>query len=118
MLVEVRIEGARAHAAGSGWDNGCGPDSLDGIEEGSAVVAFVADHPERGEAGNQIVSLCDIADLAAGQDEADRPAVAIDGKMDLGAQPSSGAPQSRILSPPFPVAACWCARTMVVSIIR
>lgn len=32
--------------------------------------------------------------------------------------PPSGTPQRLILGPPFPVAACWWARTMVLSSIR
>ncbi len=33
----------------------------------------------------------------------------------FGSQSSSGTPQSLVLGPPFPVAACWWARTRVVS---
>src|SRR6478672_3922636 len=38
--------------------------------------------------------------------------------MDFAGQSSSGSPQSLVLVPPFPVAACWWARTNVVSSMR
>nr|WP_245454324.1 hypothetical protein [Aquabacter cavernae] len=38
--------------------------------------------------------------------------------VNLGGQPTSGTPQRLIRGPPFPVAACWWARTMVLSSIR
>jgi hypothetical protein len=46
-------------------------------------------------------------DLAASEDEAQRPSEGVGEHVDFGGQSSSGAPQSLILVPPFPVAACW-----------
>ena len=49
--------------------------------------------------------------LAAGQQEAQRPAERVSEQMDLGRQSTSGTPQSLVRSPflaaPLPVAACW-----------
>ena len=44
--------------------------------------------------------------LADGKDEAHRPAERVAGHVDLGGQSTSGTPQSLILAPPFPLAAC------------
>ena len=70
VLVEVRIEGAWAGAAFSGWDNSFGPAGFDSIEKGTTVVALIGNHPTRRETRNQIGGLCDVVELAAGQDEA------------------------------------------------
>ena len=59
-----------------------------------------------------------IARLAGSEDDANRAAASIDGEVDFGGQSASGAPQSLVLVPPFPVAACWWARTRVLSSIR
>jgi hypothetical protein len=45
-------------------------------------------------------------DLSGGEEEAPRPAEAVGQHVDLGRQSASEAPQSLILCPPFPVAAC------------
>jgi hypothetical protein len=47
-----------------------------------------------------------IAALSRGEDDTHRTSPAIDREVDLGGQSSSGAPQSLVLVPPFPVAAC------------
>jgi hypothetical protein len=58
-------------------------------------------------------------DVACSQDEADRVAEGVDGNADLRAQAAARTPDrliftSSLLAP----AACWCARTMVESMIR
>ena len=44
--------------------------------------------------------------LASGKDEAYRSARGVSKHVDLGAQSSSGTPQSLVLGPPFPHIAC------------
>ena len=58
-----------------------------------------------------------ISSLTAGEDKAYGLASSINHHMNLGAQSSSGTPQSLALAPPFPQTACWWARTMVESIM-
>ena len=63
-------------------------------------------------------SLRHLMDLPRRQKKPHRIAKSIHRRMDLGAQSTAGAANRLILSPPFPPAECWCARTIVPSIIR
>jgi hypothetical protein len=56
--------------------------------------------------------------LACGQDKANRIAQRVDACVDLRAQTAARTPDRLIFAPPFAPAACWCARTMVESMIR
>ena len=55
--------------------------------------------------------------LPCGQIEPDREALRIDDDVDLGREPASAATETMIWTPFFAVAACWCARMEVLSII-
>ena len=55
--------------------------------------------------------------LPSGQAEPDREALRIDDRVDFGREPASGATETMISIPLFAVAACWWARTEVLSII-
>jgi hypothetical protein len=55
--------------------------------------------------------------LACGQDKANRIAQRVDACADLCAQAAARTPDRLIFAPPFAPAACWCARTMVESVI-
>jgi hypothetical protein len=55
--------------------------------------------------------------LSCGQAEPDRQPLRIDDDVDFGCKPASGATETTIWTPLFPVAACWCARMEVLSII-
>jgi len=52
-----------------------------------------------------------------GQAEPDRETLRIDDRVDFGREPASGATETMISIPLFAVAACWWARTEVLSII-
>src|SRR6266852_2330818 len=56
--------------------------------------------------------------LACGQDEANGIAERIHAGTDLRAQAAARTPDRLIFVAPFAPAACWCARTMVESMIR
>jgi hypothetical protein len=118
VLVEGWIEVSGPFKAAALRNDRPRPEAFDSIEDGVGVIAFVGNDDTRLEAIEKRHRLGRIMSLPGGKYEADRPPCLIDGEVDLGAQTTSGTPQSRILSPPFPVAACWCARTMVLSIIR
>jgi hypothetical protein len=88
------------------------------VSEGVAVIGLVihesvaldaVDHGRRGD---------DVMDLTTGEHEAEGASQSVGQHMDLGGQSSSGTPQRLIFGPPFPVAACWWARTRVVSRMR
>ncbi len=55
--------------------------------------------------------------LPRAQAEADRQALPVDDRMDLGREAAAGATETMISTPLFAVAACWCARMEVLSII-
>jgi hypothetical protein len=83
------------------------------------VVALVSEQVFEGRTADQALCLRDIGDLACRQDEADRIAEGVDGNADLRAQAAARTPDRLIFGPPFwAPAACWCARTMVESMIR
>jgi hypothetical protein len=58
-----------------------------------------------------------IVRLTCGQAEPERQALPVDDRMDLGREAASGATETMISTPFFSVAACWCARMEVLSII-
>ena len=83
------------------------------------VVALVSEQVFEGKTFDQTLRLTDIGDLACCEDEANRIAEGVDGNIDLGAQAAARTPDCLILASPFLApAACWCARTMVESMIR
>lgn len=55
--------------------------------------------------------------LPGGQAQPDREALPIDDCVDFGREAASGATETMISIPLFAVAACWCARMEVLSII-
>src|SRR5690606_26569227 len=90
----------------------------DRVENGVGAIGFIGDDVARACPLEQRRRLGDVVRLSGGQDEADRATLGVDREVNLGAQSTSGTPQRRILGPPFPLAAFWCARMMVLSIIR
>ena len=89
----------------SGYD-GAGADVGDTGPYVVAVVGGVGESMLGPEALDQGWCLWRTAGLARGQDDAKRPALGIGDQVDLGGQSASGTPQSLVLVPPFPVAAC------------
>ena len=55
--------------------------------------------------------------LSSGQAEPYRQSLRVDDDVDLGRKAASGATETMIWALLFPVAACWCARMEVLSII-
>lgn len=65
----------------------------------------------------QIVRDVAIMCLPNGQAEPDREPLRIDDRVDFGRKAASGATETMISIPLFAVAACWCVRMEVLSII-
>jgi len=65
----------------------------------------------------QTVSSLPIMALSGGQAQPDREALPVDDRMDFGRESTSGATEAMISIPLFAVAACWWARTDVLSIV-
>jgi len=71
----------------------------------------------RAEPVEQRVGDLPVVRLPGGQAEPDREALRVDDDVDLGREPASAAAETVIRTPLFAVAACWCARIEVLSII-
>jgi hypothetical protein len=91
-----------------GWDDGDGTHGLDGGDDGVGVIASVR-HVDLGlTTGQQGRRFGELSGLASGKPEGDGLARAVGQQMDLGAQSTSGTPQSLVFAPFLrPVAACW-----------
>lgn len=115
-LVAMPVDFALGVAVAPWRDDGLGTGSLDGFDQGVAVVPFIGDDCAGGDRLDQGCALRDIGNLACGQDQTNRVTKCIDTGMDLGAQP---APRTadRLIATVFlgAPAACWWARTMVAS---
>ena len=77
------------------------------VKDGVSVISLVGNDMSGGEACDQRQRLVGIIGLAAGEDEADGSAKAVDGDVPLAGQSSSGTPQSLVLDPPFWPVAAW-----------
>ena len=65
----------------------------------------------------QAISDLPVVRLPSGQAEPDREALRIDNNVDFGREPAPAATETMICPPLFAVAACWCARMELLSII-
>ena len=89
----------------------------DQIENGLGVVASVGDERlGRRKAFDERRNRSLVGGLAGGQHDPQGQAILIDHDVDLGAQSSTRTADGVIFAPFFPPAACWCARTMELSI--
>src|SRR3974390_472330 len=118
FLIEVLVvrDDLRSGSArgNDGFGTGCG----DAGAEPIGIVAFVGEQMFEGYAGDQVLGLEDVVDLAGGEDEPSGIAQRIHANTDLRAQAATRTPDRLIFAAPFAPAACWCARTMVESMIR
>ena len=106
-LVEGAVMWALHLAADLRRNDGFGPDAFDGGDYGIGVVAAVGHHDLRLAAGQQRQCFGELARLSTRQSEGDWLAQAVSQQMNLGAQSTSGTPQSLVFAPFLrPVAAC------------
>ena len=89
-LVEFRVVRARVLAVGFGWDD----DTLAGLLKRQdhsfvGVEAFIADQNVSLDLRQEDIRAIEIAGLTGRQSEAGGIAQGVDGRIDLGAQPSS-----------------------------
>ena len=115
--VQCLVAGTRLLAAARRVHR-LGAERVDLRHQLPAVMAFVGQDALGLEPGQQRWRLRDVVTLAASEDKSHRAALAIHRHVDLRAQTSWATPQSRVRCSPFPVAACACARTMLLPIIR
>src|SRR5712691_3099125 len=95
----------------SRWNDGFGTSLGDEVAQGVSIIGFVGDDAASRQAREQLWCGEDVVRLATGQEESQGATLSIGDNMDFGGQSSPGTPQSLIAVPPFPVAACWWART-------
>ena len=71
-----------------------------------AVVSFVGNDVLSGNSSQQCLGFIHVMALTAGQTKVYRPAMAVDGDMNFGAEAPAGPSQRLSFLPPFPPAAC------------
>ena len=121
-LIALAVE--RFREAGSPLPVGFGRDvrhralRLDQITDRVAVIGFVTEHDgarfkpvEQCQRGRRVVR------LTRGQTEPERQSLSVHNRVDLGREAAPGTTETMISTPLFAVAACWCARIEVLSII-
>ena len=92
--------------------------SLDLPADGVAVIAFVAmKHSRVRKIGQQRRGRRAVRDLTSGQQESDRPALAVRERVELGRASAAGAADRLIALPPLPPAAERWAFTAELSIM-
>ena len=92
--------------------------TLAALADAVGVISLVSQNDGAGiEAIQQPICSRSVMRLTRCQTEPDREPLSIDDGVDLGREPASGATEAMIQVPLFAVAACWCARMEVLSII-
>ena len=118
LLIEGFVEGSLHQAHAAGWNDGFDATLGEVVQDRVGVVALVREHGYGLSVAEQRQGLGAIVRLAAGKHEAERQAERVGEQVNLGRQTSSIPPQSAPLSLFFwAVAACWCARTTLGSIM-
>jgi hypothetical protein len=118
LAVEGLAEPNGVFAVGFWRDVGCCALCQDQRADTIAVIGLVTQDDRAGtEMIEQLIGYWSIMGLPATQAEPDREPLRVDDDVDLGREPTAGTTETRISTPLFPVAACWCARTEVLSII-
>src|SRR5690349_21921713 len=118
FLVDVLVIKDGSRSGAGRWDDSLCAYFCNTGTKAIGVEAFVCQQMLEREASDQILSLKDVMHLPSSQNEANRVAERVDTRADLGAQAAARTPDRLIFAPPFAPAACWCARTMVESMIR
>src|SRR5665647_182702 len=101
----------------SWWNHYFGSLSGDGIAKRFCVISVVAKDVIGRQTVNQGLGLRDVAGLTRREDKPQRVAQCIDDRMNFGRQSATRAADRTSFRPPFLPAACWCARTIVESIM-
>ena len=107
-FVEGWIMRSLDFAADFGRDHGHGPHGLDRSDDRGGIIAAIGHDDLRLTACQQGQRFGELGGLTGGEAEGDRLSQAVGQQMNLGAQSTSGTPQSLVFAPFLrPVAACW-----------
>ncbi len=118
LAVERLAEAGLPAPVGLGRDVGRCALLLDQCTDTVGVIGLVGENDgARTEAVEQAIGDLAVVRLPGGQAEPDREPLGVDDDVDLGGEAAARATETRIRTPLFAVAACWCARTEVLSII-
>ena len=110
LFVEPPVDGRRDGAAGIGFDlrEGAKIVGNEGAQRIGVIGGIGDDVTNALQAGQEDFGLRAVAMLAWGRMDANGQAESIDGGVQLGGQPASGAADTGSLSPPFaPLASAW-----------
>src|SRR5271163_4191072 len=118
LLVDVLVVRDGSRSGTGGWNHGLGTGLCNAAAKAIGVKAPVPQQLVERQTADQILRLHDVVYLACGQNEANRIAERIHACIDLRAQAAARTPDRLTFASPFAPAACWCARTMVESMIR
>ena len=117
LAIEAEIDCSLHLAVALGWDVGLSAALADQIDEMLPVIAAVGDDQgHSGQSGQQARRARLVGCLSWRESEAQRPPALIDNDVDLAGQSSTRTADGVIRTPFLPPAACWCARTMELSI--
>ena len=118
FAIEPLAEAGFPFAIGFGGDVRHRTLRFDQVADTISVIGLVGKNDgtrietiEQAECGGSVMG------LPRCQTEPDREPLGIDNRVDLGREAASGATETMISIPLFAVAACWCARMEVLSII-
>ncbi len=118
LAIESFAEAGLPLAVGLGRDIRHRALCFDQVADGVAVIGLVGEHNgARIEPVEQRQRSGCIMRLARTQAEPEREALPIDERVDFGREAAPGATETMISTPLFAVAACWCTRIEVLSII-
>ena len=97
-------------------DHGRGVHCVDALQEAGRIERFISnDGTDILHSINQVLGLGDVMPLSTGQSKPGEVAQSVDGRMNLGAQSPTRTAKT-LFSVFFEApAACWCARTIVLS---
>jgi hypothetical protein len=109
LLVEFAVIAARLFPVASGRDDRDRAQALDLGDDLGRVIPLVGDDGFGALSFEQPDRLGILRGLSGGDAEGDWKPIFIRQQVDLGAQSTSGTPQSRVCGAPFlrPAAACW-----------
>src|SRR5215208_3528922 len=117
LFVEVSIIGNGVRPTGVGRDHSRHVELRDMRAKRVGVEGLVAQNVLRRQPCDQRLGHGRFVHLAAGVEQPQHISESINCDMDLRAQAPTRPPNRLFLNPPFPPAACWCARMIVPSMM-
>jgi hypothetical protein len=118
LAIEALGEAGLPPSVSFGGDVGRRALFLDVRANAVGVVGLVGQDNDAGsEAVEQLVGDLAVVRLSSRQADPDREPLRVDDDVDLGRKAAPASTETRIWTPFFAVAACWCARMEVLSII-